>query len=273
MITNAPAILDVTAMRGTGHDISVTAHIQSADGVKLPTSRTSHGFQPMMVTVDWKWSPVAGQYIADSVMVAGDCYRQDGTVGTHRASTDWKMYGAGDVQKSHDLPAWLDQLVYTLRPAPLDDADAQAALDAHRAAVHAQQAAKVAGDKAPALGNVDILTVDTHTTSTVRTHVTGAPQVKASYLDRWIIPAHVTADFTYDAGADWWRCVRVELKGPRVLKPKADGTVRLGKDWHARSWSSYSKGDVQTDGADLPGWLDDLVSELRPNGTVALPGM
>lgn len=277
MITNRATILDVTAQRGTGHDISVSAQIKSADGVKLPTTRTSHGFQPMLVTIEWKWSAAAGQYIADSVMVAGDCYRQDGTVGTHRASTDWRMYGAGNVQASHDLPSWLDDLVSTLRPAPLADDVQAAALAEHKEAVHAQQAAIVAGDRSAALGPVDVLTVDTHTRTNVRTKITGAPAVKASYLDRQIIPAHLAIEYVYDVAAEWWRAVDVKLSGPRVLKPKADGTIRLGKDWHDRNWSAWSGGDVQGDGSnhggELPGWLDSLVSELRPNGALALPGV
>ena len=265
MITNAPTILDVTAMRGTGHDISVTAHIQSAAGVKLPTTRTSHGFQPMMVTVDWKWDARRGQYIADAVMVAGDCYRQDGTVGTHRTSTDWKMYGAGDVQASHDLAAWLDQLVSTLRPAPVTE-DAQAQRDAVTAAQRAQL------DDQP-VDAVDITDVQqVHTTTDVKVRLTGAPAIKASYLDRRIIPAHLAVEYVYDAAAGWWVARNVKLSGPRILKPKPDGTIRLGKDWHDRSWSAWGKQGVQEAG-DLPGWLDDLVSELRPSGELALPGM
>ncbi|ALO79352.1 hypothetical protein [Streptomyces phage phiSAJS1] len=253
MITNSPVILDVSAIRGTGHDISVTAHIQSKDGVKLPTTRTSHGFQPMMVTVDWKWDARQGRYIADHVMVAGDCYRQDGTVGTHRASTDWNMYGAGDVQASHDLADWLDQLVGTLRPAPVTE-DAQAQRDATTAAQR---------DTLNSTHHVDVTDVQRHLAAVVR--LTGAPAIKASYLDHRIIPAHLAVEYVYDAGAGWWKARNVKLSGPRILKPKPDGTIRLGKDWHDRSWSAWGSKDVQVEG-DLPEWLDSLVSELRPAG-------
>ena len=106
----------------------------------------------------------------------------------------------------------------------------------------------------------------------IRVRLTGAPAIKASYLDRHIIPAHLHVEYVYDAGAGWWKARNVKLSGPRILKPKVAGVIRLGRDWHDRSWSAWGKRDIQEAG-DLPEWLDNLVSKLRPSGELALPGM
>ncbi|QBZ73555.1 hypothetical protein SEA_MISCHIEF19_70 [Streptomyces phage Mischief19] len=257
MITNKPTVLDVSAIRGTGENVSVTVHIESPEGLRhhIGTTKRGDAFLPMMVTVDWRWT--GAQFVADAVLVAGDAYRGDGTVGTWRRSADYKMFGAGDALASNDFPAWLTDLVESMRPASPE-------IDLGHAA------SALSGNELP--GRVDVLKAETHTEATVRVDLTGAPQVKASYSDRHIVPAKLTVHYTYDPAAGWWRATSAKVTGPRVLKPKADGTLRLGQEWHDREWSVFGKGDVQVDKG-LPEWLDSLVSELRPAGEVSVPGM
>jgi hypothetical protein len=120
---------------------------------------------------------------------------------------------------------------------------------------------------------IDITDVGSHTTTTVRVKLTGAPVLPASYLSRDILPFHVSITYVFGPGQHrgWWVARDVTVNGHRVLKPGPDGQRRLGKDDHKAHWYAGRAGDVQTD-RDLPEWLDQLVSELRPSGQVTLPG-
>lgn len=120
---------------------------------------------------------------------------------------------------------------------------------------------------------IDVTDVSTHTEATVRVKLTGAPELPASYLSRDIQPDHVTVRYRFGPGQHrgWWVAAHVDVSGQRVLKPGPDGKQRLGKERHTATWYASSRGDVQSD-RDLPEWLDQLVSELRPNGQVTLPG-
>jgi hypothetical protein len=120
---------------------------------------------------------------------------------------------------------------------------------------------------------IDISDVSSHTEATVRVKFTGAPVLPASYLSRDIQPDHITVRYSFGPGQHrgWWVATNVDVSGQRVLKPGPDGQQRLGKERHSASWYGGRTRDVQTD-RDLPEWLDQLVSELRPNGQVTLPG-
>ena len=120
---------------------------------------------------------------------------------------------------------------------------------------------------------IDITKVDSTTRVVVRINFTGAPELPASYLSRDIQPdwAMITYDFGPGHHRGWWVATDIKVGGARVLKPGPDGKQRLGKERHTANWYAGRSGDVQTD-RDLPEWLDQLVSELRPSGQVTLPG-
>lgn len=120
---------------------------------------------------------------------------------------------------------------------------------------------------------IDVTDVSTHTEATVRVKLTGAPELPASYLSRDIQPDHITVRYRFGPGQHrgWWVAAHVDVSGHRVLKPGPDGQQRLGKERHTATWYAGRSGDTQTD-RDLPEWLDQLVSELRPSGQVTLPG-
>jgi hypothetical protein len=120
---------------------------------------------------------------------------------------------------------------------------------------------------------IDVTDVSSHTEATVRVKLTGAPELPASYLSRDIQPDHVSIKFVFGPGQHrgWWVAADVSVSGQRVLKAGPDGQQRLGKERHTAHWYGGRTRDVQTD-RDLPEWLDNLVSELRPSGQVTLPG-
>lgn len=105
----------------------------------------------------------------------------------------------------------------------------------------------------------------------VKLNPSTTPDVKVQYLDHRMQVDHMGAEYRLNTATGWWVCQTITLAGNRLLKPAADGTPRVGKDRHKTTYSSYSKGDVQSKG-DVPEWLDKLISELRPSGTVTLPG-
>lgn len=121
---------------------------------------------------------------------------------------------------------------------------------------------------------IDITEVGHHITTDVIVRFQGAEQVKASYLDRHILPDYMKAVYTFDTGAQWWKATSVTVCGPRILKPGPGGQQRLGKERHEAAWVTYGfRGvkDVQ-DEHSLPEWLDHLLSEMRPMGAVTPPG-
>lgn len=130
--------------------------------------------------------------------------------------------------------------------------------------------------------SIDIEKVEPFTMTTVRVHLSGAPDVKADYLDRYIQPYFVAIEYVYHqtVGEDgWtnhnWNCWSATVVGFRVLKPSKDGTRRLGDATHRAGWSGYGRDGIKADNPrkPLPEWLDKLITELRPSGNLDLPGV
>lgn len=121
---------------------------------------------------------------------------------------------------------------------------------------------------------LDISQVTTHTTVSVTIRFTGAPDHAAQYSrqDRRFLPQYLEAEYEYDAGQSWWRVRSVTIVGPYILKPAADGSQRLGKGWGKYDWYGTSGRDMQERG-ELPEWLDQVLSEIRPAGALELPGI
>lgn len=120
---------------------------------------------------------------------------------------------------------------------------------------------------------IDITDVSAEVTATVTVSLRPgtAPDMKSQYTDRVMQPDRVRVEYWFDAGLNCWFAINVKVTGHRLLKPAADGTPRIGKDKHSVSYGGWRK-DVQADNG-LPGWLDQLVDELRPSGLVSLPGV
>lgn len=125
---------------------------------------------------------------------------------------------------------------------------------------------------------INVSKVESSTKATVRVHVSGTPDLKGDYVNRHIQPYFVAIEYTYrphvDAGwtVHGWQATSVKVVGSRILKPRPDGTQRLGMDTHDASWHSSGNTDVQRDERKpLPEWLDRLVSDLRPSGDLFLP--
>lgn len=124
--------------------------------------------------------------------------------------------------------------------------------------------------------SIDISKIESLTQATIRVHLSGAPDLKADYVDRYIQPYYAVIIYTYrqyqDGGwiAHEWAATSVRVVGHRILKPGPDGAQRLGKDTHDRSWSHS---DVQRyERKYLPEWIDHLITELRPSGDLSLVG-
>lgn len=118
--------------------------------------------------------------------------------------------------------------------------------------------------------------VTARTESTVTISFTGAPEVKARYLDRFFLPGYLRAQYKYvlAAGSGRWVCYRVMTSGRRILKPGPDGAQRLGKDTHDRDWStSFNRPSCLSDDDTVDEWVRKLVNELRPSGDVAEVGI
>ena len=127
--------------------------------------------------------------------------------------------------------------------------------------------------------SISIESVKAHTTSVSHVRLSGTPDLEATLVDRRFQPDQVSITYTYRqtlSGPDgWttsgWYATSVTVSGLRVLKPSADGAQRLGKDTHKAIWSVYGGGDVQDDTRNpLPKWLDQLIDQLRPSGSLYL---
>lgn len=130
--------------------------------------------------------------------------------------------------------------------------------------------------------SIEIESVKTYAKSTCYISLSGTPEMKADLIDRQMQPYCVEIHYSYRQTATeggWiehsWHAVYVRVVGHRILNPGPDGAQRLGKATHKSSWYGHgTKGDVQDSGSrrPLPGWLDLIVSELRPSGDLTLVG-
>ena len=79
---------------------------------------------------------------------------------------------------------------------------------------------------------IDIEDITARTESTATIQFTGAPAVKARYVDRTFLPGYMRAQYRYvlTGGAGRWVCFRVMTSGHRILKPGPDGAQRLGRN-------------------------------------------
>jgi hypothetical protein len=118
---------------------------------------------------------------------------------------------------------------------------------------------------------IDVTEVKSHADVVVTVQLTGGPQVRATYLPFDIVVDWMSVTYRYDVARNWWFALDVRAGGQKVLKPAPDGTRRLGKDRSKANWGGWNR-DVQ-ESCNLPDELDKLVSELRPNGAVTLPGV
>lgn len=117
---------------------------------------------------------------------------------------------------------------------------------------------------------IDVTSVSSRAEATVTIGVTGAPPMKATYQTRGFLPEQITVKYVYKPQRDddgWthhtWTHTDVTAIGPRILKPAADGSQRLGAE-HLRYRPAYTD--------QLPEWLVKIVNELRPSGDIALAG-
>lgn len=124
---------------------------------------------------------------------------------------------------------------------------------------------------------INVSKVESSTKATVRVHLDGTPDLKGDYVNRHMQPYFVSIEYTYRQHQDgqWttheWAATSVKVVGSRILKPRPDGTQRLGMDTHDATWQSSGNTDVQQDERKpLPEWLDRLVSDLRPSGDLTL---
>ena len=117
---------------------------------------------------------------------------------------------------------------------------------------------------------IDVTSVTSRAEATVTIGVTGTPALVVTYQTRSFQPDQIIVRFQYQPQTDtdgWthhtWKRTSVAVTGPRILKPAADGSQRLGAD-------RLSYHPVYSDEA--PEWLLKLVDELRPSGDVSLAG-
>lgn len=118
---------------------------------------------------------------------------------------------------------------------------------------------------------INITDVTTFTETKVTIRIEGGPEAPVQYLGRNMLVDYVGVTYRYAPEREWWMAVSVTVAGQRLLKPGPNGEQRIGKDRHKSTYGGWSR-DVQEAG-DLPDWLDPIVSELRPSGAVALPGV
>lgn len=116
---------------------------------------------------------------------------------------------------------------------------------------------------------LDVTEVSGHAFASVSIGVTGAPPLKATYQERFFLPARIHVRYVYkpEAADGWtvhrWYPTDVSAVGPRILKPAPDGTQRLGvEDLTYKPISQH----------DHPEWLRQLVAELSPSGEVTMAG-
>jgi hypothetical protein len=116
-------------------------------------------------------------------------------------------------------------------------------------------------------------------TVVVTVSLTGAPEQKTTYTSRTIAPDTAVIRYLYEQQVTpdgWtehsWLATDVQATGPRVLKPAADGSQRLGVDRHEARWYTVRSGrDVAADNPDMPEWLAGVIEQMRPSGGLDLP--
>src|SRR6476620_5338664 len=101
-------------------------------------------------------------------------------------------------------------------------------------------------------------------TVVVTVNLTGTPEQKTTYTSRTISPDTVVIRYRYEQHVTqdgWtehsWLASDVQVTGPRVLKPAADGSQRLGVDRHEARW--YTVGSGRDVAADMPEWLAETI--------------
>lgn len=116
----------------------------------------------------------------------------------------------------------------------------------------------------------DVTTVSSQVTATVNIGVTGTEALVATYQTRSFQPGRITVTYVYkpQRGDDGWTRhtwvpAKVSAVGPRILKPAADGSQRLGVEE-----LRYNPVNLN----DAPEWLRKIISELTPSGDVTLVG-
>lgn len=117
---------------------------------------------------------------------------------------------------------------------------------------------------------IDVTRVTSRAEATVTVGVTGTPVLVATYQTRTFLPEQITVKFLYKPQTDgdgWthhtWKVTGVTVTGPRILKPAADGSQRLGVDYLRYQPISLD---------DVPEWLRKIMDELTPSGDIALAG-
>lgn len=117
---------------------------------------------------------------------------------------------------------------------------------------------------------IDVTSVGSRAEASVTITVTGAPALVATYQTRTFLPEQITVKYVYKPQTDadgWthhtWTATSVTVVGPRILKPAADGSQRLGVE-HLRYHPNY--------GDQVPEWLRKIMDELTPSGDIALAG-
>ena len=117
---------------------------------------------------------------------------------------------------------------------------------------------------------IDVTSVTSHAEALVTITVSGAPPLKATCNTRYFQPELITVKYVYKPQREddgWvhhiWAPTDVMVTGPRILKPAADGSQRLGVDW-LRYFPCY--------GDEKPEWLTKIINELTPSGDIALAG-
>ena len=122
--------------------------------------------------------------------------------------------------------------------------------------------------------SVQVSAVRADVRAVIEVRITGAPEMRATYLDRVIQPDFLSLMYKQHTGVNGsvWRCVRITVDGHLVLEPGSNGEQRTGKDRHVAEWSAYGSrdlaGGVAGGSRRVPEWLLRMVGELRPHGDV-----
>lgn len=126
--------------------------------------------------------------------------------------------------------------------------------------------------------DIELDQIRSHTTSTIRVYLSGAPDLRSDSQDLHIKPDHVVIEYTYRTRlnegwkADVWYATAVSVSGHHILMPGPDGTERLTEGKNLVGW--YAPVNVQDCPREpLPEWLDRLINELRPSGELFLAGV
>lgn len=112
---------------------------------------------------------------------------------------------------------------------------------------------------------IDISEVTSQVQVSTTVTLSGAEPVQVKYTIpiRFLNPEQVRIEYSLSDDGEWVRRY-IRIHGLRILKPAADGTMRLGKEQHHRDWYHYDK--------DVPDWIQALVNEMRPFGNPQTAG-